>query len=93
LIFNRLHSIKSQKTELFSFVFCLFVNVFTPLLYNLHSIMNDELARIQKEAIMACFKVLSQHSSTGTEKYNEKTSESIAGLETKNLTLELPNTN
>jgi hypothetical protein len=56
-------------------------------------IVNDELARVWKEAIMACFKALSQHFSTGTEKYYEKTSDRIVNLETKILTLDLPNTN
>jgi hypothetical protein len=56
-------------------------------------IVNDELARTWNEEIMTCFKVRTQHFSTGTEKYNEQTLAWTASLQAKNLTPDLPNTN
>lgn len=55
-------------------------------------IVNDGLAGMWTEALMAYFKCLSQHFSTGIEKYNEKSLDRTASLQTKNLNLDLPNT-
>jgi hypothetical protein len=56
-------------------------------------IVNDELAGMWTEALMAYFKFLSRHFSTGTEKYNEKSLDRTASFHTKYLNLDLPNTN
>jgi hypothetical protein len=41
--------------------------------------VNDELKRMRKEAVAACFKVLPRHVSGGTEENHEKLR--IAGLQ------------
>jgi hypothetical protein len=54
--------------------------------------MNDELESIWKDAVVACFKVLSQHLPGWTEKNHEKPPVRIAGLRAEIWNRDLPNT-